>query len=96
MSPFNVHIIHQQHNLTLTILYEKDYYKIIYFGGIVGAIRNHGHDWELVPEDEILASDLPPFEYQENRQGIANLQLNTPEINQIAGAIENHLSHIHE
>ncbi|WP_131539336.1 hypothetical protein [Pedobacter nototheniae] len=93
MNPFNIHIIHKQHNLTLTILPEDDYYKIIYFGGIIGAIRNRGTEWELVPEDEIEPGDLPPFDYQHNEQNRPELHLNTLEINQIAGEIENHLSH---
>ncbi|MCZ4243550.1 hypothetical protein O0955_05975 [Pedobacter sp. HCMS5-2] len=72
---------------------EEDYYKIIYFGGIIGAIRNLGNDWELVPEEDILPGDLPPFDYQHGRQDWPELHLNTLEINQIAGEIENHLSH---
>ncbi|WP_316805399.1 hypothetical protein [Pedobacter nototheniae] len=96
MSPFNIHIVHHQHNLTLTILPESDYYKIIYFGGIIGAIRNRETGWELVPEEEILPGDLPPFDYQHNEENRPQLHLNTLQINYIAGEIENHLSHPNE
>lgn len=93
MEPFNIKINHLEKEITLTISPEKDYYRIIYFGGIIGAIKKLGHDWELVPEDEIEAGDLPIYDF---KQSYANdqpkLTLNLPEINQIAAAIEKETS----
>ncbi|RZL46805.1 MAG: hypothetical protein EOP00_13845 [Pedobacter sp.] len=90
MEPFNIKISHHNNEVTLTILPEKDYFKIIYFGGIVGAIKPVGHEWVLVEEEEIEPGDLPLYEY---KHGYADerpkLELNLPEINRIAAEIEN-------
>ncbi|MDR6782513.1 hypothetical protein ABIE26_000999 [Pedobacter africanus] len=65
MEPFNIKVGFGEKEVTLTILPTKEgYYKVIYFGGIVGAVRPEadGEGWEQVDEDEITAGDLPPYE----------------------------------
>ena len=90
MEPFNIHINHKGKEITLTIKPEQDYFKIIYFGGIVGAIRKLGTDWELVEEQEMEPGDLPLYDYKMGYdEDHEKLELNLPEINQIAGEIEN-------
>jgi len=90
MEPFNIRIPHKGKEITITIQPENDYYKIIYYGGIVGAIRNHGTDWELVAEEEITPGDLPLYDYKMGHDDHEKLELQLFEINQIAGEIEKH------
>ncbi|MNY08031.1 hypothetical protein D3C86_1408590 [compost metagenome] len=65
MEPFNIKIGFGEKEVTLTILpAEEGYYKVIYYGGIVGAVKPEadGEGWEQVPDDEIVAGDLPRYE----------------------------------
>lgn len=66
MKVFNVKIGFGENELTLTILPTKQgHYKVIYFGGILGAIKqdtNH-ETWEIVPEEEIEPGDLPMYRH---------------------------------
>jgi hypothetical protein len=89
MEPFNIHIQHNDEEVTLTVLPEKDYFKLIYFGGIIGAIRESEGEWELLEEEEIEAGGLPLFEYKNGINDEQKFELNLPKINQIAAQIEN-------
>lgn len=89
MEPFNVHIRNNEEEITLTILPEQDYYKIIYFGGIIGAIKEVDGEWELLTEDEIEAGDLPFYDYKHGIDNQPKLELDLPKINQIAAEIGN-------
>ncbi|MEJ5961683.1 hypothetical protein [Pedobacter immunditicola] len=65
MEPFNIKVGYGDNEVTLTILPTKEkYYKVIYYGGIVGAIRymNDTDGWEVVPPEEVVAGDLPLYE----------------------------------
>lgn len=91
-SPFNIKIDHKGKELTLTIIPEEDYFKIVYFGGIIGAIRKTGSEWELMETEEIEPGDLPWYEYKQSyTEEEPELRLSLPEINRIAGAIENEI-----
>lgn len=92
MEPFNIHIPHKGREITLTIQPHSDYFKIIYNGGIVGAIRNHGNDWELMEEQDIAPGDLPLYDYKMGYNEEEKFELHLFEINQIAGEIENVIS----
>jgi len=89
MEPFNIRIPNNDEEVTLTILPEQDYFKIIYFGGILGAIKEFEGAWELLPEEEIAAGDLPFYDYKHGVDDQPKLELNLPKINQIAAQIEN-------
>ena len=58
---FNIKIDYSSREVTLTILREADYYKIIYFGGIMGGIRFSDGEWELIDPEEMEAGDLPQY-----------------------------------
>ncbi len=65
MKPFNIKAGYGENQVTLTILpTEEGYYKVIYYGGILGAIRQTqtADSWELVPPEEVIAGDLPLYE----------------------------------
>jgi hypothetical protein len=62
MEPFNIKLPVSGQTATLTILpAEEGSYKIVYYGGVMGAVRApvDGKEWTLVPEEELLAGDLP-------------------------------------
>jgi len=66
MEAFNIRIGYGENEVTLTILPTSDgYYKVIYYGGILGAVRleNDMESWENVPDDEIIAGDLPLYKH---------------------------------
>ena len=58
---FNIKIGYGGKEVTLTILQHKDYFKVIYFGGIMGAVRKVDENWELLEVEEIDAGDLPRY-----------------------------------
>lgn len=58
---FNIKIGYGSKEVTLTILHHKDYYKVIYFGGIMGAVKQVNEDWELMDPQEVDAGDLPQY-----------------------------------
>ena len=89
MEPFNIRILHKDEELTLTILPEKDYFKVVYFGGIVGAMKEVDGAWVLLPEEDIEAGDLPFYDYKMSVDDQPKLELSLPKINQIAAEIEN-------
>lgn len=64
MEPFNIKVGFGDNEVTLTILpTDKGYYKVIYYGAVLGAVRlDSGDCWELVPQDALEAGDLPPYE----------------------------------
>ncbi len=65
LEPFNVKTGYGEKEVTLTILPTNEgYYKVIYYGGILGAIRyeNDTDGWEVVPPEEVVAGDLPLYE----------------------------------
>jgi hypothetical protein len=66
MEVFNIKIGFGANEVTLTILpMDEGYYKVIYYGGILGAVRldNDHMTWEKVPDDEIEAGDLPFYRH---------------------------------
>ena len=89
MEPFNIHIQNNEDEVTLTVLPEKNYYKIVYYGGIIEAIKEYDGGWELLAEEEIEAGGLPFYDYKHGVDDQPKLELNLPKINQIAAEIEN-------
>lgn len=58
---FNVKIDYGSREVTLTILRQANYYKVIYFGGIMGGVRFTNGKWELIDPEEMEAGDLPLY-----------------------------------
>ena len=90
MKAFNINIDHRGKELTLTIIPFEDYYKIVYFGGILGAVKQVGSGWILLTQEQIDPGQFAPYDYKLTPEG-EDISLGIDEINQIAGAIENHL-----
>ncbi len=63
MESFNIKISYGTNEVTLTILpTDNDYYKVIYYGGVLGAVCFDGNDWEAVAPENLEAGDLPFYE----------------------------------
>jgi hypothetical protein len=94
MKPFNIKIQVADQEVTLTILpYDQDCYRIIYFGGILGALKFHEltRDWELLPFEEAIGDDLPPYTPNDDDDRI-EIALNTDVVGDITREIVKHLS----
>lgn len=65
MKVFNIKIGFGDNELTLTILPAEEYYKVIYYGGILGAVRleSDNETWEKVPDEEVEPGDLPLYKH---------------------------------
>ncbi|TKC59299.1 hypothetical protein FBD94_17365 [Pedobacter hiemivivus] len=62
---FNIRIGFGEQEVTLAILPTiQKYYLVIYFGGIIGAVRMDpdGELWEQVPDEDIIPGDLPLYQ----------------------------------
>lgn len=58
---FNIKLGYGSKEVTLTMLKHKDYFKVIYFGGIMGAVQKVDSDWYLMNQEDIDAGDLPQY-----------------------------------
>lgn len=93
MEPFNIQIDSEGSEKTLTIVNANDLFEIIYQGKVIGALRPPGADWQLLPMEELLV-ELPLYEMDLRAPIKDNFELHSPVVNQIAGAIENHLKQL--
>ncbi|SMD00632.1 hypothetical protein [Pedobacter nyackensis] len=62
MEPFNIKVGFGRDEVALTILpITERQYLVTYFGGIIGAVKldADGEQWEQVPDEEVVAGDLP-------------------------------------
>lgn len=94
MEPFNIKVGFGQKEVTLTIMpVDEGYYKVIYYGGILGAVRyeNDTDGWEIVPQEEITPGDLPFYEYTLNSDRL-NFVLDDNTVDHIGYEIETVLS----
>jgi len=88
MTAFNIEIDHNDQAIILTVIPKADYFKIVYLGGILGAIKKQESDWILLKAEEIDPEGRA-LDYTLTRNN--HLSLGVAEINQISGAIENQL-----
>ena len=58
---FNIKIGSGQNQVTLTILPKHDHFKVIYFGGVMGAVRCVDAEWILIDPEETEIGDLPEY-----------------------------------
>lgn len=85
---FNIKIGYGEKEVTLTILPTDDhYYKVIYFGGIMGALSFNGEEWELIEKEDLESGDLPFYEPKMKGDRL-EIVLNEPTINAIGLEIE--------
>lgn len=72
MGLFNIKVGFGKNEVALTILPAKEYYIVMYFDSIVGAIKldEHGDLWEQIPEEQIIAGDLPFYKPNLNAERI--------------------------
>lgn len=92
MDVFNIKIGFGENELTLTILpTEEGHYKIIYYGGVLGAIRLEADNetWEKVPEDELEAGDLPFYKHDLTADRL-EIVLDDPIVTRIGEEIHSH------
>lgn len=60
---FNVRVGYGDNEVTLTILPSKEnYYKVIYYGGVMGAVCFNGEIWDLIDKEDVEPGDLPLYE----------------------------------
>lgn len=62
MAPFNIKINYHSEEISFTILPENDYFLVIYFGGVFGALHQKVKQWVQLPNNEIAPGPLPPYE----------------------------------
>jgi predicted RNA-binding protein with PUA domain len=94
MKPFNIKIQVAEQEVTLTISpYNQDRYRVIYFGGILGALKYHKSTkkWELLPFEEAIGDDLPPYTRSDDDNHI-EIALNTDVVEDITREIVKHVS----
>ena len=94
MEPFNIKIGYGEKEVTLTILpIEAGYYKVIYYGGILGAVCYDAQSecWQAVPENEIEVGDLPMYRHDLNGDRL-EVVMNDGCIQEIGSEIEARIS----
>lgn len=64
MGPFNIKVGFGKNEVALKILPASEHYVVLYYDCIVGAIKldDEGDSWEQVPDEEILAGDIPFYQ----------------------------------
>lgn len=65
MEAFNIKINIKGKETTLTILPEKNEYKIIYFGGIIGALQPKADDFDFIKPGDVSPGSLPIYKYKQ-------------------------------
>jgi len=85
---FNIKVGYGEKEVTLTILpHQEGYYKVIYFGGIMGGIYCQDGDWELLDNGAVDAGDLP-FYIPDLRGERLEVLLDEPTVHAIGLEIE--------
>lgn len=90
MEPFNIQIDADSNQITLTLLPTNEgYVKVIYYGGILGAISFNKQlkEWTLVPPNEVEAGDLPPYS-EKMEEDHVKIELDSETIVKIGQQIE--------
>lgn len=88
MDAFNIHLS-TRNELTLTIQLADGQYKIIYDGGIIGAITLHDNNHQFIPAEDVAPGQLPLYDYKKTNENITRepLVLKKYEIEEIAAQI---------
>jgi hypothetical protein len=92
MEPFNIRINYNSQELTLTILPNTDRrFTIVYFGGVLGAVRQLGDSWQLMDFHSIPESGLPEYR-SGHKNSRTEIELTSEVANYIGLKIEEFLS----
>lgn len=75
MEPFNIKINVAEKEITLTILPQDDEYKIIYFGGIIGALRQENDNLNFIRPEDVVPGSLPLYKYKQTDSAAAETEL---------------------
>ena len=88
MKAFNIHVP-SENNLTLTILFADKQFKIIYEGGIIGALRIAANDYQFIPAEKVVPGQLPLYDYKQTNENLDNepFILNDQNLNEIVEQI---------
>nr|WP_068891174.1 hypothetical protein [Pedobacter panaciterrae] len=90
---FNIKVGYGEKEVTLTILQVKEnYFKVIYFGGVMGGVTFNGGEWDLVEIEEMEIGDLPLYEPELKGERLQVI-LNEATVDAIGEEIESYLSH---
>lgn len=91
METFNIEVPYAGEEVTLTVMRSDDKFRLVFNGGIIGALQQQETDWEWLEEEDILVGELP---FLKDKMGLndESLPFGLPDINHIAAAIENHLN----
>ena len=92
MDAFNIKIETEEKEITLTILPKDDEYRIIYFGGIIGALTINGENYTFIDPEDLEAGDLPLYEYKKGEITEDEFRLNNSRIHQIFEKIREFIS----
>ncbi|RZK59800.1 MAG: hypothetical protein EOO91_03895 [Pedobacter sp.] len=65
MQPFNIKIKTVGQEITLTVLPQDDEYKIIYFGGIIGGLRQENDELHFIKPEDVIPGGLPLYKYKQ-------------------------------
>jgi hypothetical protein len=89
MKAFNIHLA-SKNGLALTIAFADQQYKIIYDGGIIGALTLTGDNYTPVAEEDIIAGQLPLYDYKKTNEATDTepLKLGKSEYEEIAEQIK--------
>jgi len=58
---FNIRLEYRTEEVTLTILPREKYYKVIYFGGVMGAVYCVAGKWNWIEAKDLEGGDLPMY-----------------------------------
>lgn len=88
MKAFNIHVP-SENNLTLTILFADKQFKIIYEGGIIGALKIKASGYEFISAEEVVPGQLPLYDYKQTNENLNGdpFILNDQNLNEIAEQI---------
>lgn len=89
---FNIKVGYGEKEVTLTILpSDGNYFKVIYFGALMGAVGFNGEEWELIESDELEPGDLPVYKPELKGERL-EVTLNEATVEEIGEEIESYLS----
>lgn len=73
----------------LTIYEHNGIFQIIHNGRLLAALRPPGEDWQLMPMEEVIDESVL---FENDLTNSKDIQLHSPQINEIIGYIESHMS----